>query len=54
MKDPWTWTAMKGLVIEVGEGGVKEEKVGQCNSINNKTFEKEKMQIQVYRMRDNE
>ena len=42
MKDPWTWTMVWGLTMElgVGLGGGKqrEEKWDNCNSINNKIF----------------
>ena len=41
MKDPGTWTMVKGLFMEVEVGwveGAKEEKWDNCNSINNKIY----------------
>ena len=45
MKDSWTWTTLWGLTMGVGAGwwrGVKRVKWNTCNSINNKTLNKQK------------
>ena len=42
MKDPWAWTMVRGLIMEVecGWGGRRRrgKKWDNCNSINNKIF----------------
>ena len=44
MKDPWTWTSVTGLIMEVrgglGEEGWTGKMWGNCNSINNKIIKK--------------
>ena len=47
MKDPWTWTTVWGLTMEVGSelsgGGQREKKGDNCNSKNNKNSIKNKI-----------
>ena len=41
IKDQWTWTMLRGLILEVVgglDGGGQREKRDNCNSINNKIF----------------
>ena len=42
MKDPWIWTMVWGLTMEVGDrlggGGQREKNWDNRNSINNETF----------------